>query len=284
MFPLDSKTVERLAEVVVDMGGPYERKGYQLTELLAAAGWADPPEYDGSPRIPWLTEQLEERRENRADVERFLCRVCDPIEYDEGAVIADEFRAIVNEKLAPEGLVVTVVSGRPVVGRLGPDGKQPTFSEPADFRRRLEKLLADPVTIDMLMGRLEETRICESGGAYTMAVIGIGSIVEGLLLQLLLERDEELREKGFPNPRDPGRRNKPDRVTLQQMIDIAHGKDWIQLDATKFVHTVRDFRNFVHPRKELAEQPRFDQDSVMLCWAPVHALLNDLEENVPAIS
>ncbi|WIX80549.1 hypothetical protein QRX50_07200 [Amycolatopsis carbonis] len=284
MFPLDSKTVERLAEVVVDMGGPYERKGYRLAELLAAAGWADPPEYDGSPRIPWLTEQLEERRENRADVERFLCRVCDPIEYDEGAVIADEFRAIVNEKLAPEGLVVTVVSGRPVVGRLGPDGKQPTFSEPADFRRRLEKLLADPVTIDMLMGRLEETRICESGGAYTMAVIGIGSIVEGLLLQLLLERDEELREKGFPNPRDPGRRNKPDRVTLQQMIDIAHGKDWIQLDATKFVHTVRDFRNFVHPRKELAEQPRFDQDSVMLCWAPVHALLNDLEENVPTIS
>ncbi|MET7990710.1 hypothetical protein ABZU76_07345 [Amycolatopsis sp. NPDC005232] len=284
MFPLDSRTVERLAEVVVDMGGPYERKGYQLTELLASAGWADPPEYDGSPRIPWLTEQLEERRDNRADVERFLCRVCDPIEYDEGAVIADEFRAVVNEKLAPEGLVVTVVSGRPVVGRLGPDGKQPTFSEPADFRRRLEKLLADPVTINMLMGRLEETRICESGGAYTMAVIGIGSIVEGLLLQLLLERDEELREKGFPNPRDPGRRNKPDRVTLQQMIDIAHGKDWIQLDATKFVHTVRDFRNFVHPRKELAEQPRFDQDSVMLCWAPVHALLNDLEENVPAIS
>jgi hypothetical protein len=281
MIPLDSRTVERLAEVIVDIGGPYERRGYELAQLLKSASWADPPEYDGSPRVPWLAEQLTLRRENRVEIERLLCRVCDPIEYDGGSAVAEDFRGAINEKLAPEGVVVLYTSGRPVVGRLAPDGKQATFSEPADFRRRLEHLLSDQVTIDMLMGRLEETRICEAGGAYTMAVIGIGSIVEGLLLQLLLERDEELRTRGFPDSRDPARRKKPDRVSLQELIDIAHGKDWIQLDATRFVHNVRDFRNFVHPRKELAERPRFDRDSVMLCWAPVHALLNDLEENVP---
>ncbi|HVV11322.1 hypothetical protein [Amycolatopsis sp.] len=286
MIPLDPRTVERLAEAVVDIGSPYERKGYELARLLASAGWANPPEYDGSPRVPWLAEQLTERRENRAEIERFLCRVCDPIEYDDGMVTAEGFRALVNEKLAPEGIVVLYVSGRPVLGKLQPDGRQPAFSEPADFRARLERLLLDRVTIDMLMGRLEETRICESGGAYTMAVIGIGSIVEGLLLQLLLERDDELRTKGFPDTRGPAGRppKKPERVTLQELIDIAHAKDWIQLDATRFVHTVRDFRNFVHPRKELAERPRFDRDSVMLCWAPVQALLNDLEENVPPIA
>ncbi len=46
------------------------------------------------------------------------------------------------------------------------------------------------------------------------------------------------------------------------------------------MHTVRDFRNFVHPRKELVDQPAFDRDSVMLCWGPVRALLNDLEESL----
>lgn len=283
MIPLDTRTVDRLAEVVVDIGGPYERRGYELARLLDHAGWTEPPEYDGAPRIPWLSEKLTERRENRAEIERFLCRVCDPIEYDDGAPVAEEFRRRVNENLAPEGLVVLYVSGRPVIGRLGQDGKDAAFSEPADFRARLERLLSDQVTVDMLMGRLEETRICEAGGAYTMAVIGIGSIIEGLLLQLLLERDEELRTNGFPDSRDAAgnRRKKPDRVTLQQLIDIAHEKDWIQLDATRFVHNVRDFRNFIHPRKELAERPRFDRDSVMLCWAPVQALLNDLEGNVP---
>ncbi|RJQ90616.1 hypothetical protein [Amycolatopsis panacis] len=280
MFPLDPRTIGKLAETIADLGGPYERRGSELADLLANAGWADPPEYDGSPRIPWLREQLEDRRYNRAETERLLCRVCDPIEYDGGAAVAEQFRSAVNEKLAPEDLVVTYVSGRPVIGQLTKDGNRPTFTEPADFRDRLERLFADPVTVDMLVRRLDETRICESGGAYTMAVIGIGSLVEGLLLQLLLERDEELRDKGFPDPRGKGGRKDARRVTLKELIDIAHGKDWIQLDAAKFVDTVRDFRNFVHPRKELSEQPRFDRDSVMLCWGPMHALLNDLEENL----
>ena len=283
MFPLDSRTLDRVAGVIVDIGGPYERKGYQLEGLLKRAGWADPPAYDGSPRIPWLFEQLTARQDNHAEIERLLCRVCDPIEYDDGALVADEFRAVVNEKLAPEGLVVTLVGGRPVVGELSAEGTQPRFSEPPELARRIEALIADPKTVEMLTRRVEETRVCESGGAYTMAIIGIGSFVEGMLFALLTERDEDIRKNGFPDLYQRNHRVKPDRATLQLLIDTAHHKDWIQLDATTFLHRVRDFRNFVHPRKELAEQPRFDADSVMLCWAPVHAILNDLEQNVPTV-
>jgi hypothetical protein len=280
MFPLDGKTADRLADVIVDMGGPYERKGYQLEQLLERAGWVDPPEYDGTPRISWLSEQFAERRDNHAEIERLLCRVCDPIEYDDGMISAEVFRVVVNEKLEHERLLVTYVSGRPVVGELGADGETPVFSEPADLENRLRSLISDTKTVDTLMKRVAETRICEAGGAHTMAIIGIGSIVEGALLALLTERDDELRTKGVFDER---RKSwvPSDRVSLAMMIDIAHAKEWIQLDATTFMHNVRNFRNFVHPRKENAEQPNFDQDSVMLCWAPVHALLNDLEENLP---
>jgi hypothetical protein len=93
-----------------------------------------------------------------------------------------------------------------------------------------------------------------------------------------MERDADFREHGLPG--HSGRQVSSDRVSLQMMIDVAHAKDWIQLDAKDFMHKVRDYRNFVHPRKELAEQPKFDRDSVTLCWAPVRALLNDLEEHV----
>jgi len=280
MFPLDARTVGRLAEAIADLGGPYERRGYQLAELLERAGWADPPEYDGSPRIGWLREQLEERAGNRAEIERLLCRVCDPIEYDDGAVIAEQFQKTINEKLAPEGLAVSYVSGRPVIGEIKREGEQPSFAEPPDFGQRIARLIADERTVDTLVRRLDETRICESGGAYTMAVIGIGSLVEGMLLQLLVERDEELFSKGFQDAQGRNVRKSPDRVSLKELIDIAHGKNWIQLDAAKFVDTVRDFRNFVHPRKELSDRLRLDRDTVMMCWGPMNALLNDLEENV----
>ncbi|WIY04260.1 hypothetical protein QRX60_10585 [Amycolatopsis mongoliensis] len=280
MFPLDSRTVDRLAEVIVDMGGPYERKGYQLEELLRGAGWTEPPEYDGSPRIPWLREQLTERRDDRPAIERLICRVCDPIEYDDGPSTADEFRVVINEKLAAEGLVVTLVAGRPVLGELAADGEKPRYTVPPDLRKRLDALINDTGAVEMLSRRVEETQVCEVGGAYTMAIIGIGSFVEGLLLTVLTERDAEIKANGFADSEQRNQRGRHDRATLQQLIDIAHAKDWIQLDAKAFAHNVRDFRNFIHPRKEMTEQPRFDADSVMLCWAPVHAILNDLEQKL----
>ncbi len=74
MIPLDDRTAERLARVIVDLGGPYERRSYELEQLLARAGWPDPPEYDGSPRIQWLSEQLIDRKNRRADIEVISAR------------------------------------------------------------------------------------------------------------------------------------------------------------------------------------------------------------------
>jgi hypothetical protein len=113
---------------------------------------------------------------------------------------------------------------------------------------------------------------------HTLAIIGIGSVVEGLLLALLLENDSRLRQNGLVDKY--GKSVKPERAGMELLIDTVHSSGWIQLDAMDFMHTVRDFRNFVHPRKEWSEQPEFDDDSVRLCWAPVHALLNDLDQRM----
>ncbi|MGW4124360.1 hypothetical protein [Nocardia sp. NPDC004711] len=288
MKPLDPRTLDRLSGIIVDVQGPYERKGFQLEALLRHAGWSDAPIYDGSPRIPWLRDQLDARRDDPADLERLLCRVCDPIEYDDGPSTAEEFRRALNTALAPEQMIITTVSGRPVLGTLGSDGHEATFTEPPDMRHRVESLVTDSQTVDVLMGRAEEARICVAGGAYRMATIGIGTFIEGLLLAVLLEHDEDLRANGFPDIRrrtPADRRNNkrisPDFASMELLIETAFNKQWVQLDVTAFVHTIRDFRNFIHPRKEIDEQPRFDADTVMLCWGPVHALLNDLEQNVP---
>ena len=53
-----------------------------------------------------------------------------------------------------------------------------------------------------------------------------------------------------------------------------------QLDAADFMHKVRENRNYVHPRVQQQVPQIFDRDSVMLCWGPARAVLNDLEERV----
>lgn len=66
-------------------------------------------------------------------------------------------------------------------------------------------------------------------------------------------------------------------VGLKELVDIAHHKGWVQVDAKDFLKTVRDYRNFVHPRQQLERELTPDRDTVMMCWGPVHAVLNDLE-------
>ncbi len=69
------------------------------------------------------------------------------------------------------------------MGELTADGRDTTFAEPLDLQQRLETLIADKKTIDVLMGRIEETRICVAGGAYRMATIGIGTSSKGCFWQ-----------------------------------------------------------------------------------------------------
>lgn len=277
MQPLDDRTAERIAEIVVDIGGPYERKSYELEALLRRAGWVPPPEYDGSPRVRWLVEQLVEHRDDPTRIEHFLCRVCDPREYDDGKVVAEEFRAAVNGVLEAEGLVISAVGGRPVLGELGVDGAA-HYSEPDDLEERLRSIVVDKAAAEMLVNRLTEARLCMRSGAHTMTVIGLGSLVEGLLHAVLTERDGKVQEVGFVD--SEGRKVRADRVGLALLLHTARKHGWIQFDAHKFLDPVKEFRNFIHPRREVASQTRLDHDTVMMCWGPISALFNDIEERL----
>lgn len=282
MLSLDPMTVERIAKLVCDPAGPYERSGRELEKLLRRAAWVDPPEYDGSPRVPWLAEALESRTGDHAAVERFLCRVCDPLEYSDGMVIAREICQALNRVLEPERLAVSYVSGRPVLGELRDNGATAAFGAPSDLDARLRRLIEDSAAVDQLLARVNEAKICEANGAYVLAIIGIGSFVEGLLYFVLNERDQEFQTRGLAQK--DGRWLHADRVPLQQLLSRAHDKGLIQMDAHKFAQNVREFRNFVHVRKQIEERATLDQDTVMMCWGPVLAVLNDLEVSMPTLA
>ncbi|MFJ4153058.1 hypothetical protein ACIP10_36625 [Streptomyces galbus] len=272
MKPLDPLTLERAARLIVDIDGPFERRGYQLAQLLQRAAWPDPVEYDGSSRITWLTDLLT-GAEDPAAVTRLLCRICDPLEYDDGLASADLVRQELNIHLAAEHLAVTYVSNRPVLGELGIDGHTTVFTVPDDLADRIRKLVSSEDFLNQLMERVAETRICEQHGAYGLALIGIGSFTEALLLDVLTHRDPTLRQ-GFPHA---NRRIAPERASFALLLDTARARGWIQMDAHDFMAIVREYRNFVHLRNQRERGVVPDRDTVGMCWGPVLAVLNDLE-------
>jgi hypothetical protein len=275
MHNLDPRTVERVAEIIVDPGGDQERRGWQLERLLRHAGWADPPEYDQSPRVLWLTDALHDRADHPEDVARVLCRAADPLEYDGSRPVAESFRTALNMVLESEELAITYVGGRPVVGAIGVglDGAV-TFEMPDDLEIRLGRIIDDAEMVTLLVDRAEQSKRAQASGAHLLALLGIGSLVEGLLLAVLLQRDPTLvlRDK----------RGKPvsaDFAGLELLVDAAHERGHIELDAKAFMVPVRNFRNYIHPRRQAAQRFTPNQETVSLSWGPVRAVLNDLEQS-----
>ncbi|MCK9922562.1 hypothetical protein MXD61_11855 [Frankia sp. AgPm24] len=266
-----------MAKLACDIGGPYERAGWKVERLLRHAGWTDPPEYDGSSRVHWLIEEMQERREIHADIERLLCRLCDPMEYDDGVEAATVVQIELNRILEPERLIVSTAAGRPVLADLNALQLVPVFSAPSDLDRRLPPLIADEAMVTILLGRIAEVHACEAGKAYLLAVVGIGSFVEGLLFSVLTERDPVLLKDGFPGFAGQKGKTPAHRASLALLLSAAHKKGWIQIDAKEFMEKVREFRNYVHPRQQLESKFSPDEYTLGMCWGPVRAILNDLE-------
>lgn len=275
MVVLDAMTMQRVARLICDLDGPYERTGTEIERFMHRVRWPGDPQYDGSPRVPWLVDVLSAHADDAAAVDRLLCRICDPLEYDDGIEAAKPMAEELNRVLAPERLRVTYISGRPVLGQLDEAGETPMYGQPPDLQERLGRLTADSKTVDILMARAKEASICQANGAFALSIIGIGSFVEGLLHAIVVQHDERVRRNGFAGRN--GRRISADRAGLHLLLDDAHRRGWIQTDAKDFMEKVRDYRNFVHPRHQIEYGLVPDLDTVRMCWAPVHALLNDLE-------
>lgn len=270
---LDIRTIARLAELICDLDGPNARSVRQLQRFLEAAGWD--ARYQGPQgRVPWLTETIKARNDDVEAIGALLRRVVDPREYDGGIAEAQTFVAPVNEMLAADGFEVGLDRGRPFVRRThDDDGDRASLQQVAaalaspELRATVRTLTSDPALADILISRLDEVEAARNAGAFVLAIVGTGSFIEGLLDDVMKLRDPEIK--------------KAETTTLDLLLKAAHRRGWIQPDAFEFSDIVRQYRNFVHPRVQRGRGITPDSDTVLMCWQPVLAVVNDLDERLP---
>lgn len=91
------------------------------------------------------------------------------------------------------------------------------------------------------------------------------SVLEGALHDVVRQRPAE----AYRSPSSPkGQNGKPRDSTawkLAELIDVAHACEWIELDARRFSRQLRDYRNMVHPDRELVDAHHPDEDTVAIC-------------------
>jgi hypothetical protein len=267
---LDANTLEELARVICGDDNLFYRKGYEIARFLENAGWHKVPEYDGEYRREWTIARLTERRDDPTDLEKVLLRLADAREYFDEPEQLPAVITAVNAFLIHEGYRLENPGGRARLVACDPTLAYPGEHAPAELKAVMSDIIRDPDMARLLQHRLDEARTCYANGAHVAAIIMLGSLMEGALVTVVLERDASLLGS-----------TTPDKVYLDNLIKICHRQGWIDADVERFCHELRKYRNFVHPRAEIREAHTPDRDTLNVSWQVVSAALNDLAKTQP---
>lgn len=248
------------------------RKGYEIAEFLRRAKWEDVPDPDGTPRHQWTLGLLREHQEEgEGDTLRAVLRLADRREYVDQP---REYKATVarlDEVLALEGWRIGYAEGQPILVPVEAGANEPVRMPRVELQVSVSQVISDPALATAVQTRLDEAHTCYEHGAYTAAVIMLGSLLEGVLVHVAQVRavTRTLRKR-------------PEDMGLKELVDLAHNNGWIEHDAKLASELVRHYRNLVHPTAERRTGHGPNRDTVDMCWPVVNAALNDLAATASA--
>lgn len=144
----------------------------------------------------------------------------------------------------------------------------------------IKKLNIDSVVIEILEKRITEISKNIKGGASLSAVIMCGSVLEGMLLGVASSKMREFNTSSCsPKNKDTGKVMPFHEWTLSNFIDVAHNIGLLGLDVKKYSHSLRDFRNYIHPYQQMSSGFDPDIDTAKISWQVLKAAISDLSKN-----
>ena len=176
-----------------------------------------------------------------------------------------------------------LAKGRDIVTRLTkPNVKQaqpPTedvFLEKELAIPNLEKLPVEGQVIPVIDRRLKEARLALEVGANLSVVFLCGSVLEAVLLGAAQNSPSKFSQADTaPKPKG-GTVKKISNWSLAECIDVACEVGLLKPDVVKFSHGLRDFRNYIHPQRELLSDFTPDQHTAKVCMQVLIAALADV--------
>lgn len=149
-----------------------------------------------------------------------------------------------------------------------------------DFKSiSLERLNLDGTVIGVIEKRISEIQINLESGASLSAIIMCGSVLEGILLGIASSNMRKFNESAIsPKDKFTGKVLPFQDWTLSHLIDVANNIGMLGLDVKKYSHSLRDFRNYIHPFQQLNSGFSPDMDTAKISWQVLKAAISDLSK------
>jgi len=157
--------------------------------------------------------------------------------------------------------------------------KEPEFLKREFSDISLESIGLDRFITETLEFRFEEIKKCLSANAPLSVIFLAGSTLEGILLGTALKHPKEFNQsKSSPKNKEGKVKQFPD-WTLSNYIDVAYDLGLLMEDVRKFSHSLRDFRNYIHPYEQASSGFNPDKHTATICWQVLKAAIYQLTKN-----
>ena len=126
--------------------------------------------------------------------------------------------------------------------------------------------------------RVTEINKCLGIGAYMSVIILCGSILECLLLNFMLKNPKQFNVYN-ESPKDKNGKVKSFQDwKLAEMIDVSGGIGVLSQDTKKFSHELRNFRNYIHPMEQMANNFKPDDQTAKVAFQVLKMAILDLRK------
>ncbi len=145
-------------------------------------------------------------------------------------------------------------------------------------------LILDGRMQEILVRRWAECIACVQTEAPLAATVMMGGLLEALLLARVNRESDKakvFKAAGAPKDKKTGKTLPLSEWTLQHYIGVAHELTWISRSAMDVSKVLRDYRNYIHPQKQLSHDVFLKRDDAELFWDVCKSLSRQVIASVP---
>jgi len=281
---LQKKSLEKLRDLINE--DTKSRSGPELVKFFNDLGFND--SYGPKPpsRKVYTDEKLTQIN-NTSQLDECIKKLFEPVNFIGRYPELDNFIKEFNEFLAFDKLKVIrneaeitfLETEKIIIDDHSSEIKEDEFLNKQFSEISLKKIGLDDTITKILEYRFEEIKKCLSVNAPLAVIFLSGSVLEGILLGIASKHLKEFNQSQS-SPKDEGGKAKQFKDwTLSNYIDVAFDLKILSEDVKKHGHSLRDFRNYIHPNVQVSSSFNPDKHTADICWHVLRAAISQLSEN-----
>lgn len=282
---LSKKTLEKLRELINEE--TEYRSGPKIIQFFNELGFKDVYE-KGFPSRWFFTDQKLDQINGTPKLDLCIKKVLAPVNFIGRFQDLDKHVAEFNQYLTFDKWTLVRDQAELSLKKLdkiiiddveGKDNENEFLSR--EFANvRVSKLNLEGAVSDVLDHRIEEIEKCFTGKSPLAVILLAGSTLEGILLGLAIAHPKHFNSITCSPKDKTGKTKQFQYWTLSNLIDAAKELNLIQYDTHKFSHSLRDFRNYIHPFEQMSSGFKPREHTAKICLQVLKAAVFEMGENI----